>query len=146
MFCCDHFDVQWTPWVTVMGSSGQPARVFHFLRTWPLCNMVCGGPRRDKSDGLKLTFPDPAPQLAAVAQRHGIMGTPVANNFLFFRPRLDRKYSFSNHAWTSNIFSTISGCGCLLDEPASQWEECIYIRTFATHLPISMFLWYRGAW
>ena len=28
--------------------------------------MVCGGPRRDKSDGLKLTFPDPAPQLAAV--------------------------------------------------------------------------------
>ena len=34
----------------------------------------------------------------------------------------------------------ISGCGCLLDEPASQWEECIYIRTFATHLPISMCL------
>ena len=35
-------------------------------------------------------------------------------------------------------YGPISGRGCLLDEPASQWEECIYIRTFATHLPISM--------
>ena len=35
-------------------------------------------------------------------------------------------------------YRPISGRGCMLDEPVSQWEECIYIRTFATHLPISM--------
>ena len=35
-------------------------------------------------------------------------------------------------------YGPISGRGCLLDEPASQWEACIYMRTFATHLPISM--------
>ena len=35
-------------------------------------------------------------------------------------------------------YGPISGRGCLLDEPASQWEACIYIRTFATHGPISV--------
>ena len=35
-------------------------------------------------------------------------------------------------------YRPISGRGCLLDEPASQWEACIYIHTFATHLLISM--------
>ena len=34
-------------------------------------------------------------------------------------------------------YGPISGRGCLLDEPASQWEACIYIHTFATHGPIS---------
>ena len=36
------------------------------------------------------------------------------------------------------MYGPISGHGCLLDEPASQWEACIYIHMFATHGPISM--------
>ena len=35
-------------------------------------------------------------------------------------------------------YGPISGRGCVLDEPASQWEERVYIHTFATHLPISV--------
>ena len=38
----------------------------------------------------------------------------------------------------SQTYGPIRGRGCLLDEPASQWEAFIYIHTFATHLPISM--------
>ena len=41
-------------------------------------------------------------------------------------------------------YGPISGRGCLLDEPASQWEACIYIHTFATHGPISTWGEIRG--
>ena len=34
-------------------------------------------------------------------------------------------------------YGPIRGRGCLLDEPTSQWEACIYIHTFATHGLIS---------
>ena len=34
------------------------------------------------------------------------MGMKFPDNFLFFQPCLDIKYSFSDHAWTSNIIPT----------------------------------------
>ena len=47
----------------------------------------------------------PAEEIALVGHYtiHGIMGTLMANNFLFFRPCLDVKYGFSDYPWTSNI-------------------------------------------
>ena len=65
----DH--LEWL-WWAARGS--QP--VFSIFCALDLCVIWCaevrGGPRRDKSDKLKLTFPDPAPQLAAGTQRSAL--------------------------------------------------------------------------
>ena len=40
-------------------------------------------------------------------------------------------------------YGPISGRGCLLDEPASQWEARIYIRMFAIQGPISRWVLFK---
>ena len=55
--------------------------------------------------------------------------------------RLSEKQTFNGPTLGSvralQTYGPISSRGCLLEEPASQWEACIYIHTFATHGPIS---------
>ena len=76
-----------------------------------------------------------APVLASHSTYHGRMGTLVRNNLLYGRPKKKwvRVRPNTLKKWVE--YGAISGRGCLLDEPASQWEACIYIHVH------NLFVW-----
>ena len=91
----------------------------------------------DLTSKRNILFKYPA-QRTVLAQRSAACRT--WNNGKEVPRFLDSKYTmdYGRPNPDSKCNGPISGHGCLLDEPASQWEACIYKHMFASHGPISM--------
>ena len=91
---------------------------------------------------------EPSRRLEIGMPMHLCMGVLISHLLTVFRSLLKHSvWTLSSGLIVKALVGTFNthwdrqmrcGHGCLLDEPASQWEERIYIPTFATHLPISV--------